>query len=1533
MQLANPRTLLVALIALCFSHIGQAQDVKREIPSGTNVSYLLELSDSLSRVRAKQKAEAEEFARKNNLPIRIETDSTTIEIIRIENGQPLYYETDNLTAAYSLNTDDLWTGGSLGIDIQGEGMIIGEWDGGAVLSTHVEFNPTIGASRAIQQDGASSANYHATHVAGTLIGEGENSSARGMANKATLHAYDWFSDDSEMASEAASGLLVSNHSYGFISGWRYNSSSARWEWWGNPAESEDFKFGQYSSSAAAWDNIAFNAPYYLIVKSAGNDRNDNGSDPYYINDGGWVLSTQPASFREPDGGADGFDCIGSQGTAKNVLTVGAVNDVASGWSQPSDVGMSSFSGWGPTDDGRIKPDVVGNGIGLFSAYTPNNTSYASLSGTSMSAPNVAGTLLLLQQLHDSIHGNFMRAATLKGLVIHTANEAGGNPGPDYSFGWGLVDANGAAEIIMNNGPNDIIESTLIDGNTYTLTFISDGVNEVDVTLSWTDPVGPTQAAVLNDPTLRLINDLDVVITDGTNTWEPWVLDPANPGNAATTGNNFRDNVEKIEAGILPAGTYTVEVTHKGTLQNSQQDFSIIISGKSSTPIANFSPSNQNPCPGSTVQLNDESTGTVTSYNWSISPSTGWSFVNGTNASSSNPEVVFNTMGSYDVTQTVSSSLGSDAITKTNIINVSAGSPLPYSNTLETAAERSDISFNNPDGSTTWEFASNAVNGTSLYIDNYSYSTGSGQSDFATLPELDFSSYNSVTLTFDYAYARYSSVYSDTLVVAVSTDCGTSFIDVFTGFETGSQNFATAPDQTPLFNAGTASDWCDGTPACPAIDLSAYAGQSSIQVAFINKSGYGNSLYLDNINITGTTTSNLSISGITTDADCNGASTGAIDVTIAGGQAPYAINWNTGQTSEDLSNIAAGTYSVTVSDASGQSVSQSFTVGEPSAISLTTSSTNETVAGSNDGSASVSVTGGTPGYDYLWSNSETTASITNLSPGTYSVTVTDASGCSESVSVTIATGVPVLSISGTTTDADCNGSSTGAIDVTISGGQAPYTVNWNSGVTSEDLSNIAAGTYSVTVSDASGQSVSQSFTISEPSALSLSITSTNETIAGSNDGSASVSVTGGTAGYDYLWSNSETTTSITNLAPGTYSVTVTDANGCSESVSVIVGTGVPVLSISGIATDADCNGVLTGAIDVTISGGQAPFTITWSNGATTEDISGLPSGTYGVLVTDALGQVAADTFSIQEPLPLALTGLVTDPSFASTDGAIDIIISGGLAPYAMTWSDGSLDSNRSNLASGTYGLTVVDANGCAVSGSWTLVNLPPPALVDTFFFSNVRCFGGLDGSINVQLLSGVPPYQIDWSNGDTVFALSGLQAGIYSYTITDDAGQTTSNSVNITQPAQLVVTALESSPGNLYALPTGGVPPYTYNWNTVPASQDSAVTVTSGGMYIVTITDARGCVATDTVTSFLSIVENEIHIGVFPNPGNQMFNVSSSQEIATIRVTDLLGKAIYFEDNIHNSEHVVDATRWANGTYYISIRTQSATRVVKWVKYD
>ncbi len=592
--------LLVGALLSCLGTAPSMAQQSFKAVKGTNEAASQKVAAEISRKQEANYKKSLELAQKHGWVLKQSfKDGSSMALKGVdERGMPLYDITySNAAAAATTATSPLWPGGSSGLNLSGSSPAlagkIGVFDE-PVLLTHQEL-----AGRVIQVDGPLNPGSHGTHVSGTMIASGINPLAKGMAFGAQLlRAWNFQGPaTTNMATHAAS-LLVSNHSYGTVAGWRNNTARAgtatdpTWEWWGDisltPADpanpATDWKFGFYDTQARTWDQIAYNAPYYLIVKSSGNNRSQVGPNvgaPFWARNanGTYTLMNRPEGISSNNG----YDIISTYGNSKNIMTVGAVNAIPDGYKQPSDVVISSFSSWGPTDDGRIKPDIVGNGVGLLSSYTPNNNSYAAISGTSMSAPNVSGSLVLLQEHYSNLHnGDFMLASTLKGLVLHTADEAG-RPGPDYIYGWGLMNTERAAKVISEKGSKHKLEErNLAQNEVYTFQVTASGKGPLVATISWTDPEGEVlslTAANVNNRTPRLVNDLDIRISDGSNTYKPWILDPERPDANATTGDNFRDNVEQVFiADAVPGKTYTVTVSHKGTLQRGPQAYALIVSG-------------------------------------------------------------------------------------------------------------------------------------------------------------------------------------------------------------------------------------------------------------------------------------------------------------------------------------------------------------------------------------------------------------------------------------------------------------------------------------------------------------------------------------------------------------------------------------------------------------------------------------------------------------------------------------------------------------------------------------------------------------------------------------------------------------------------------------------------------------------------------------------------------------------------------------------------------------------------------------------
>ena len=568
---------LIVLLFGIFSMTIYGQENKSRILEKTKTTELQAYASKLSNEYAVNHRDAILLAIRNGM------DTVGIDKID-ENGVLRYEYPTNTVAANSTNTDELRLGGSLGLDLRGDGMTAGIWEatetstsGNIPLTTH--FNLGNGTTSVVTiQDGSTTASSHATHVAGTMVGDGtHDANAIGMAPLAELDAYSSGNDEAEMATAAAAGLLISNHSYGRGSGWQWLNSISCWEWKGGFASytstGEDADFGRYDEQCRIRDSIAFNAPQYLIFQSSGNDRDDNPTNGISnVRLDGAASCTTYNTATHPPGDAIGWDNIPSNGIAKNIMTVGAI-DAASGNA------LSPFSSVGPTDDGRIKPDIVGHGVLVYSSTATSNTTYATFNGTSMATPNVSGSAILLQEYHEDLFGSgsFMNGSTLKGLIIHTAADLG-NAGPDYSFGWGLMDAEAAATVLADAHAENrsyIYEDTHT-GVVKNYGLLSACPEDVTVTMAYTDLPGDIQTG-LDVSTPNLVNDLDIRLNDGTTTQFPWVMNPAAPQNLATTGDNDVDNVEQIQS-AGDANLQILQILNEGVLSGGSQNYSLVMTG-------------------------------------------------------------------------------------------------------------------------------------------------------------------------------------------------------------------------------------------------------------------------------------------------------------------------------------------------------------------------------------------------------------------------------------------------------------------------------------------------------------------------------------------------------------------------------------------------------------------------------------------------------------------------------------------------------------------------------------------------------------------------------------------------------------------------------------------------------------------------------------------------------------------------------------------------------------------------------------------
>ncbi|WP_413512694.1 S8 family serine peptidase [Myroides odoratus] len=563
--------LLFSLFSLwSVSLSAQNEQIKKRITSAYEPINKEELQ-ALREEKALARTTAYKIAKENNKPVSgVTKDGGVYSLQRIDaDGNYIYYITSNAGSRITAKVNDVAPGGSLGLNLDGRSIKVGVWDGASALNTHVEFQGQTGGSRMTLRNQLPNlgtmgqralmqfeeGRLHATHVSGTIGAQGLDARAKGIAPAASILSYDWDDDGVEMRAAAqADALLVSNHSYGL-----------------DATVLPVSFFGTYMESSQEYDQITYAYKYYQPVVAAGNDRRD---------------------YREINPSKNENDLLTGTAVSKNAVVVAAVGQVNS-YTGPASVVMSAFSNYGPTNDFRIKPDISAKGVAVFSTSyelpspvtgNPNNGKYITESGTSMAAPAVSGIIALWQQWAIENRTMPFKSATIRALMVHTADEAGVAPGPDHKFGWGLINAKAGVQVLAGSKVSGVIleENELAQGAIYEKQFtVGESGIKVIVTLAWTDPEGTVsrdnynEAYAKNNPSL--VNDLDLrVFKDGVE-YLPWRLNKDFSNLVTLKGDNDVDNIEKVEIDAAETGVYTVKVSHKGVLRGGKQEYSVIMS--------------------------------------------------------------------------------------------------------------------------------------------------------------------------------------------------------------------------------------------------------------------------------------------------------------------------------------------------------------------------------------------------------------------------------------------------------------------------------------------------------------------------------------------------------------------------------------------------------------------------------------------------------------------------------------------------------------------------------------------------------------------------------------------------------------------------------------------------------------------------------------------------------------------------------------------------------------------------------------------
>ncbi len=698
-----------------------------------------------------------------------------------------------------------------------------------------------------------------------------------------------------------------------------------------------------------------------------------------------------------------------------------------------------------------------------------------------------------------------------------------------------------------------------------------------------------------------------------------------------------------------------------------------------------------------------------------------------------------------------------------------------------------------------------------------------------------------------------------------------------------------------------------------------------------------------------------------DASCYGLCNGSAAATPTGGTLPYTYSWTPGGgAGQTVSNLCAGTYTLVVTDALGATAMQTGIVQQPAAITSTPSSTQAFCGGAN-GTASVTVSGGTPGYSYTWApapgSGQGTANVSGLSAGTYTITVKDSKGCTNSSAVTVTNATGPIAPLGLITNATCYNSCDGNATVNASGGTGPYTYSWNpSGGTTATVSNLCAGNYTCEITDANGCYTTQVAAISEPAPLSANTNSTNVQCNGSCTGTATVNATGGTGTFTYNWSPAGgTTTTASNLCPGTYTCFITDANGCSITQVAAISQPAP-LSANINNTNISCYGGSNGTATATVNGGTAGYTYSWTPaGGNLATATNLAAGTYTFYVTDANGCSNFSTVAISQPTLLVsnISSTTNVQCNGMNNGAATITASGGTGVLNYSWTPvvggGQGTPTATGLTAATYTVVTTDANGC-ISTTTVTIN-QPTALTSISTSTNSKCNGSYDGTATVLVQGGVPGYTYTWmpppATGQGTTA-NGLPAGTYTFTCNDAHGCSVTVLVTITQPTILGIVTTTSTSESCTSCcdatasinPTGGTFPYIYSWNCSPSQQTQTASALCSGTYSICVTDANGCGICDTVsvsyhTGIASLTES-FGIQIYPNPASGILHLSfpsGYSQSVRLSILNILGEAVYTEQNFipNPTGKTLSIDQLPKGIYFLQLSSGNKQHTIRFLK--
>ena len=682
--------------------------------------------------------------------------------------------------------------------------------------------------------------------------------------------------------------------------------------------------------------------------------------------------------------------------------------------------------------------------------------------------------------------------------------------------------------------------------------------------------------------------------------------------------------------------------------------------------------------------------------------------------------------------------------------------------------------------------------------------------------------------------------------------------------------------------------------------------------------------------------------------CYGDATGSINLSVIGGISPYQFSWSNGPTSEDISNLTAGSYTVTTTDANNCSVNYTATILQPlQPLTLSITNTDALCVGAQQGTTNLTISGGTAPYSQIWNNNQTAEDLVNLVAGYYYATVTDNNGCSDTIGATILDPSNTMTPTILNTDVSCFGGSDGTVDLTVTGGLLPYSYAWNTGSGSEDLSSLPTGNYFVTITDGNScQSFISAFVDQPQAPLTATQQVTNVLCFNDATGAIDISTSGGTQPYSFSWNSGQITEDLVNVLAGSYQLTITDAKNCLLVVNPQI-TQPSDIQLSAIKQDINCFGQSTGWIDLSVSGGVMPYSYSWDSGQNTQDLSALPAGIYQVHVTDGNQCQDSLTMTLTQPAaPLQVSAVTNNIScFGGNDGSIDITIGGGTTPYAFNWSNAALTQDQQNLYAGIYQINITDNNGCTTIGNYNLTQ-PAQPLSTQMTMTEPLCNGNSNATATVIASGGTAPltYSINGTTFVSSNTFNGLSAGTYTVTVKDANGCQQTFNTTITEPAPLSLTCVPTvsngTNGTITVTGSGGNLPYSYSLNGTNYYSGSLFSGLAIGVYTVYIKDANGCVTSMEV----NINSNGIEelgftlVNIYPNPNKGVFELEvdgiSDSKVAG-KLFNVSGQLVSsFELTAQNGkikETIEMSKKLAAGTYYLGLYQDNKAVVKQFIK--